>query len=393
MVTILSTKRDYYEVLGVDKNADEQALKKAYRKLAMKYHPDRNPDNKEAEEKFKEVNEAYEVLSDATKRQNYDQFGHEGMGAAGAGGFGNFSDFDLNDIFSSVFGHGFSGFGGFGSGFGGGGRTQQRKFRGSDLRVKVKLNLKDISTGVEKKFKLKKYVVCNHCHGSGAEGDGGTETCPTCHGTGSVTRTQQSIFGMMQTQSVCPQCNGEGKIIKNKCKHCEGEGIVYGEEVVEVKIPAGVAEGMQLTVNGKGNAGKHNGVPGDLLVVVEEEAHPDLIRDEEDLIYNLLLSVPTAALGGTVEIPTIDSKVKVKIDPGTQPGKVLRLRGKGLPRVTSYGYSTGTGDLLVNISIYIPETLSKDEKQALEKFQRSDNFEPNLSVKEKIFRKFKNLFD
>ena len=389
----MATKRDYYEVLGVEKSASEAEIKKAYRKLAIQYHPDKNPGDKEAEEKFKEAAEAYSVLSDKDKRARYDQFGHEGMGAAGAGGFGNFSDFDLNDIFSSVFGHGFSGFGGFGSGFGGGGRTQQRKFRGSDLRVKVKLNLKDISTGVEKKFKLKKYVVCNHCHGSGAEGDGGTETCPTCHGTGSVTRTQQSIFGMMQTQSVCPQCNGEGKIIKNKCKHCEGEGIVYGEEVVEVKIPAGVAEGLQLTVNGKGNAGKHNGVPGDLLVVVEEEAHPDLIRDEEDLIYNLLLSVPTAALGGTVEIPTIDSKVKVKIDPGTQPGKVLRLRGKGLPRVTSYGYSTGTGDLLVNISIYIPETLSKDEKQALEKFQRSDNFEPNLSVKEKIFRKFKNLFD
>ena len=389
----MATKRDYYEVLGVEKSASEAEIKKAYRKLAIQYHPDKNPGDKEAEEKFKEAAEAYSVLSDKDKRARYDQFGHEGMGAAGAGGFGNFSDFDLNDIFSSVFGHGFSGFGGFGSGFGGGGRTQQRKFRGSDLRVKVKLNLKDISTGVEKKFKLKKYVVCNHCHGSGAEGDGGTEICPTCHGTGSVTRTQQSIFGMMQTQSVCPQCNGEGKIIKNKCKHCEGEGIVYGEEVVEVKIPAGVAEGMQLTVNGKGNAGKHNGVPGDLLVVVEEEAHPDLIRDEEDLIYNLLLSVPTAALGGTVEIPTIDSKVKVKIDPGTQPGKVLRLRGKGLPRVTSYGYSTGTGDLLVNISIYIPETLSKDEKQALEKFQRSDNFEPNLSVKEKIFRKFKNLFD
>lgn len=389
----MATKRDYYEVLGVEKSASEAEIKKAYRKLAIQYHPDKNPGDKEAEEKFKEAAEAYSVLSDKDKRARYDQFGHEGMGAAGAGGFGNFSDFDLNDIFSSVFGHGFSGFGGFGSGFGGGGRTQQRKFRGSDLRVKVKLNLKDISTGVEKKFKLKKYVVCNHCHGSGAEGDGGTETCPTCHGTGSVTRTQQSIFGMMQTQSVCPQCNGEGKIIKNKCKHCEGEGIVYGEEVVEVKIPAGVAEGMQLTVNGKGNAGKHNGIPGDLLVVVEEEAHPDLIRDEEDLIYNLLLSVPTAALGGTVEIPTIDSKVKVKIDPGTQPGKVLRLRGKGLPRVTSYGYSTGTGDLLVNISIYIPENLSKDEKQALEKFQRSDNFEPNLSVKEKIFRKFKNLFD
>ena len=210
---------------------------------------------------------------------------------------------------------------------------------------------------------------------------------------GSITRTQQSIFGMVQSQSVCPQCNGEGKIIKNKCKACAGEGIVYGEEVVEVKIPAGVAEGMQLSVNGKGNAGKHNGVPGDLLVVIEEESHPDLIRDENDLIYNLLLSVPTAALGGTVEIPTIDSKVKVKIEPGTQPGKVLRLRGKGLPNVNSYGYSNGTGDLLVNVSVYIPETLNKDEKQALEKMQESDNFKPNTSIKEKIFKKFKNFFD
>ena len=236
-------------------------------------------------------------------------------------------------------------------------------------------------------------ITCDHCHGSGAEGEGGTETCPTCHGTGSITRTQQSIFGMVQSQSVCPQCNGEGKIIKNKCKACAGEGIVYGEEVVEVKIPAGVAEGMQLSVNGKGNAGKHNGVPGDLLVVIEEESHPDLIRDENDLIYNLLLSVPTAALGGTVEIPTIDSKVKVKIEPGTQPGKVLRLRGKGLPNVNSYGYSNGTGDLLVNVSVYIPETLNKDEKQALEKMQESDNFKPNTSIKEKIFKKFKNFFD
>ena len=389
----MATKRDYYEVLGVEKTASEDEIKKAYRKLAIQYHPDKNPGDKEAEEKFKEAAEAYCVLSDKVKRARYDQFGRAGMGGAAGGGFSAFADFDLNDIFSSVFGHGFSGFGGFGGFGGGGGRTQQRKFRGSDLRVKVKLNLKDISTGVEKKFKLKKYVECNHCHGTGAEGDGGTETCPTCHGTGSVTRTQQSIFGMMQTQSVCPQCNGEGKIIKNKCKHCSGEGIVYGEEVVEVKIPAGVAEGMQLTVGGKGNAGKHNGVPGDLLVVIEEEAHPDLIRDENDLIYNLLLSVPTAALGGTVEIPTIDSKVKVKIEPGTQPGKVLRLRGKGLPSVNSYGYTNGTGDLLVNVSVYIPETLSKDEKQALEKMQHSDNFEPNLSMKEKIFKKFKNFFD
>ena len=294
---------------------------------------------------------------------------------------------DIFSMFGDIFG-GHSGFGGFG-----GGQPRQRKFRGSDLRVKVKLNLKDISTGVEKKFKLKKYVPCSHCHGSGAEGNGGTETCPTCHGTGSVTRTQQSIFGMMQTQTVCPQCNGEGKIIKNKCKECGGEGIVYGEEVVTVKIPAGVAEGMQLTVNGKGNAGKRNGVAGDLLVQIEEEKHPELIRDESDLIYNLLLSIPAATLGGTVEIPTIDGKAKIKIEPGTQPGKVLRLRGKGLPNINSYGYSTGTGDLLVNVSVYIPETLSKEEKQDMEKWKESENFKPNMSLKEKIFKKFRNMFD
>lgn len=391
-------KRDYYEVLGVAKTASADEIKKAYRKKAIQYHPDKNPGDKEAEEKFKEAAEAYDVLSNPDKRARYDQFGHAGMsGAAGGGGFEGFGQsMSMDDIFSmfgDIFGGRGGGFsGGFGFG-GGGGRTSQRKFRGADLRVKVKLSLKDVATGVEKKFKLKKYVTCTHCHGTGAEGDGGTETCPTCHGTGSVTRTQQSIFGMVQSQSVCPQCNGEGKIIKNKCKHCAGEGIVYGEEVVDVKIPAGVAEGMQISVNGKGNAGKHNGVPGDLLVVVEEEAHPDLIRDESDLIYNLLLSVPTAALGGTVEIPTIDGKVKVKIDPGTQPGKVLRLRGKGLPSVNSYGYNTGTGDLLVNVSVYIPETLSKDEKQALEKMQHSDNFTPNLSIKEKIFKKFRNFFD
>ena len=390
-------KRDYYEVLEVEKTATPDEIKKAYRKKAIQYHPDKNPGDKEAEEKFKEAAEAYDVLSNPDKRARYDQFGHAGMGgAAGGGGFEGFGQgMSMDDIFSmfgDIFGGRGGGFGGFG-GFGGNGRPAQRKFSGADLRVKVKLNLKDISTGVEKKFKLKKYVTCSHCHGSGAEGNGGTETCPTCHGTGSITRTQQSIFGMVQSQSVCPQCNGEGKIIKNKCKACSGEGIVYGEEVVEVKIPAGVAEGMQLSVNGKGNAGKHNGVPGDLLVVIEEEAHPDLIRDESDLIYNLLLSVPTAALGGTVEIPTIDSKVKVKIEPGTQPGKVLRLRGKGLPNVNSYGYNNGTGDLLVNVSVYIPETLNKEEKQALEKMQGSDNFKPNTSIKEKIFKKFRNLFD
>ena len=384
-------KRDYYEVLGVEKNASADEIKKAYRKKAIQYHPDRNPGDKEAEEKFKEAAEAYDVLSNPEKRARYDQFGHAGMsGAAGNGGpFGGFGGgMSMDDIFS-MFGDIFGGHGGF-SGFGGGGgNTQQRYHRGSDLRVKVKLTLKEISTGVEKKFKLKKYVPCPHCHGSGAEGNGGVETCPTCKGTGSIIRNQQTILGTMQTRTTCPTCGGEGHIIKNKCKECGGEGIVYGEEIVTVKIPKGVAEGMQLSMSGKGNAGKHNGVPGDLLILVEEEPDKELIRDENDLIYNLLLNFPTAALGGTVEIPTIDGKVKVKIEPGTQPGKVLRLRNKGLPSVNGYG----TGDLLVNVSIYVPETLSKDEKKALEEMEKSDNFQPNTSVKEKIFRKFKNLFE
>ena len=387
-------KRDYYEVLGVDKNASADEIKKAYRKKAIQYHPDRNPGDKEAEEKFKEAAEAYDVLSNPEKRSRYDQFGHAGVsGAAGNGGpFGGFSGgMSMDDIFSmfgDIFGGHGGGFGGFG-GFGGGGSSQQRRFRGSDLRVKVKLTLKEISTGVEKKFKLKKYVPCSHCHGTGAEGNGGTETCPTCKGSGSVIRNQQTILGTMQTRSTCPTCGGEGKIIKNKCKECSGEGIVYGEEVVTVKIPAGVSEGMQLSMGGKGNAGKHNGIAGDLLILIEEEPDKELIRDENDLIYNLLLSFPTAALGGTVEIPTIDGKAKVKIEPGTQPGKVLRLRGKGLPSVNGYG----TGDLLVNVSIYVPETLSRDEKKVLEDMEKSDNFRPNTSIKEKIFKKFKSFFD
>lgn len=379
-------KRDYYEVLGVAKNATDAEIKRAYKKKAIEFHPDRNPDNKEAEEKFKEAAEAYDVLRDPQKRARYDQFGHAGVN--GAGGFGGGQSMNMEDIFS-MFGDIFGGRGGFG-GFGGG-RAQKPQYRGGDLRLKVKLNLQEVSTGVTKKFKVKKKTTCTHCHGSGAEGAGATEACPTCHGTGYVTRTQQSIFGMMQTQSVCPHCGGEGSVIKNKCKECGGEGVVNGEEVIEVKIPAGVSDGMIVNVPGKGHAAKRNGVPGDIQVYIEEEAHPELIREENNLIYNLLLDVPTAVLGGSAEIPTIDGKVKIKIEPGTQPGKVVRLRGKGLPAVQGYGY--GTGDIIVNISVYIPETLSKDEKKAFESMQNSDNFLPNPSIKEKIFRKFRSYFE
>ena len=348
-------KRDYYEVLGVEKTASVEEIKKAYRKKAIQYHPDKNPGDKQAEENFKEAAEAYDVLSDPQKRQRYDQFGHAGVGGASqGGGFGG--GMSMDDIFSQfgdIFGGHFGGFGGF-SGFGGGSRGGRRVNRGSDLRVKVKLNLKEIATGVEKKIKVKKYVTCSKCHGSGAEDDHSSKTCETCHGSGVVTRVANTILGQMQTQTTCPTCGGEGKIITKKCSECNGEGI-----------------------------------NGDLLILVEEEPHPELIRDENDILYNLLLSVPQAALGGTVEVPTIDGKAKVKIEPGTQPGKVLRLRNKGLPSVNSYG----TGDLLVNVSVYIPETLSASEKDIMNGLENSPNFQPKKSVKEKIFDKFRHMFD
>lgn len=384
-------KRDYYEVLEVSKNATADEIKKAYRKKAIQYHPDKNPGDKTAEEKFKEAAEAYGVLSDPDKRAKYDQFGFDGLNNAGGFG-GGFSGqgMSMDDIFSmfgDIFGGGgFGGFGGFGSARSSRG---ERKFKGADVRIKVSLTLEEINSGVTKKFKVKKQVPCTHCSGSGAENGSGTQTCPDCHGTGTVTRTQNSIFGMVQTQSVCPRCNGQGHIIKDKCRVCNGEGTVFGEEIVEVNIPAGVADGMQLAVSGKGNAGRNNGYPGDLLILIEEQQHPELIRDENDLIYNLLLTVPEAALGGAVQIPTLDGAVKVKIEPGTQPGKVLRLRGKGLPVL----HSGRRGDLLVNISVYIPESLSRDEKSAIEKMADSEHFKPSQSVKEKIFRKFKNCFE
>lgn len=384
-------KRDYYEVLGVAKNATEDEIKRAYKKKAIQYHPDRNPGNKEAEEKFKEAAEAYDVLHDPKKRAQYDQFGFEGLSGAAGGGFSS-QGMNMDDIFSmfgDIFGGG--GFGGF-SGFGGSrtrSRSGERKSRGSDLRVKVALTLEEINTGVTKKFKLKKLVPCQYCKGTGAKDGSAAETCPDCHGSGVVMRTQQSFFGMVQTQTVCPRCGGEGKIIKDRCPHCSGDGVVYGEEIVEINIPAGVAEGMQLSVEGKGNAGKHNGYNGNLLVLIEEVPHKDLVRDENDLVYNLLLTVPQAALGGAIEIPTLDGAVKLKIEPGTQPGKMLRLRGKGLPELNS----SRRGDMIVNVSVYIPETMSKDEKAAMEKFQTSDHFQPTPSIKEKLFRKFRSYFD
>lgn len=377
-------KRDYYDVLGVSKNATLAEIKKAYRKLALKYHPDKNPDNKEAEEKFKEAAEAYEVLSNEEKRRRYDQFGHEGVRGAASNGFGGggmsmddiFEHF--GDIFGGHFGFGGSSFGG--SSFGGsGGRRRMNK--GSNLRVRVKLSLSEMAHGVEKKIKIKKYVPCQACNGSGAERGSQPTTCPTCHGSGHVTRVTNTFLGQMQTSSTCPQCGGEGTIITNKCKVCHGDGIVRAEEIVTIKIPAGVNDGMQLSMGGKGNAAARGGVPGDLIVLIEEEPHPDLKRDGNNLLYDLYVSFPDAALGTTVEIPTVDGKVRVKLPAGTQGGKVMRLKGKGLPDVNGYG----KGDILINVNIWTPKNLSQDEKAMLEKLRNSDHFKPNPTSKDKSY--------
>ena len=380
-------KRDYYEVLGVSKSADATEIKKAYRKLALKYHPDKNPGDKEAEEKFKEAAEAYDVLSNEEKRRRYDQFGHAGVGGAGQGGFGG--GMSMDDIFSQfgdIFGSfgGFSGFGGFG-----GGRSARRVNRGTNLRVKVKMNLQEIATGIEKKIKVKKYVACQHCNGTGAKDGKSYSTCSTCKGSGQVTRVQNTILGAMQTTSTCPTCEGEGKIINEKCTFCNGEGVLMSEEVISINIPAGVGEGMQLSLSGKGNAARRGGVNGDLIVLIEEEEHPELVRDGNDLLYNVFIGYPEAVLGETGEIPTIEGKVKVKIEAGTQPGKILRLRGKGLPDVNGYG----KGDLLAKVNVWIPKNLSKDEKKLVEKMKEAEGFKPGSGDKKSIFSKMKDFFD
>lgn len=390
----MATKRDYYEVLEVSKSATIEEIKKAYRKKAIKYHPDKNKGDKEAEEKFKEAAEAYEVLSDTQKRQRYDRFGHSGMGNAGGFSGGGMSMDDIFANFGDIFGGHFgSAFRDFASSFGGGfydGSSSRRNVpRGSNLRVKVHVTLKDVASGVEKKIKVNKLVTCSHCGGSGAKDSNSIKTCHTCNGSGVVTHTQRTFLGTMQTQSYCPTCNGSGKTITDKCEHCGGDGLVRAEEIIPINIPAGIENNMQFTVRGKGNAAPNGGIPGDLLVLIEEEEHPELIRDGSDLIYNLLLDLPTAVLGGTVEIPTVNSKVKVKIEKGTQPNKMLRLRNKGLPRLDSYG----TGDLLVNIGVYIPENLSNDERKTFEQFHSSQNFQPKDNGTEGFFNKFKKMFD
>ena len=380
------SKRDYYEVLGVSKTATDDEIKKAYRKMALKYHPDKNPDDKEAEEKFKEAAEAYDVLSNADKRARYDQFGHSMGGQQGFGGFGG-GGFSMEDIFSQfgdIFGGRFSGQ--WGGATGGRGR---RVNRGSDLRIKVKLTLEEIAKGASKTLKIPTLVKCEHCEGTGAKDGKSFSTCSTCNGTGTVIHTQNTFLGPMQSSSTCPSCNGEGKIITEKCSHCNGEGVNRQETTVSFNIPAGVADGMILTVRGKGNAPRRGGVNGDLLVVIEEVAHPDLIRDGNDVIYNLMLDIPTATLGGSVEVPTITGKARVKMAPGTQPGKVLRLRGKGLPSTEGYG----TGDELINIMVYIPENLNSEEKAIFERLQTSENIKPNENTKNRIFSNLRHIFE
>lgn len=383
------SKRDYYDVLGVSRQSDAAEIKSAYRKLAIKFHPDKNPGDKEAEENFKEAAEAYEILSNAEKKARYDQFGHSGNSAGYGGGGGSMNMDDIFSQFGDIFGGGnpFESFFGGGGGRSNGGRRVQK---GTNLRIKVKLTLEEIAKGVEKKVKVNKQIVCHTCDGSGAKDKGSVRTCNTCGGAGSVRRVTNTILGQMQTTSTCPTCNGEGVEITAKCTTCKGDGLERGEETITINIPAGVSEGMQLSMSGKGNAAPRGGVPGDLIILVEEVQHETLKRDGLNIIYDLYINFADAALGTSVEVPTIDGKAKIKIDAGTQGGKILRLKGKGIPEVNSYH----KGDQLIYVNIWTPKAVSSDEREILEKLKDSSNFKPQPGKNEKsFFERIKEYFD
>lgn len=381
-------QRDYYEILDVSRSASPGEIKKAYRKKALEYHPDRNAGDSSSEQRFKEAAEAYEVLRDPDKRSRYDRFGHAGVKNGGGSGFGG-AGMSMDDIFSQ-FGDIFEGFGFGGGGFGAGGSSRRRRAnQGSNLRVRVKLSLEEITNGVNKKIKVKKYLQCEPCSGTGAKEGNAWDQCSTCHGSGQVTRVTNTILGQMQTASACPACGGEGQTIREKCPKCTGNGVIKGDDIISVDIPPGVDDGMQLSVSGKGNAPARGGVPGDLIILVETKEHEHLQRDGNNLLYNMYISFPQAVMGTTATVPTIDGKVKVKVEPGTQPGKILRLRNKGIP----YLQRRSRGDQLININVWTPQQVSKEEKEMLEKLNQSDNFSPDPGKDERsFFQKMKEYF-
>ena len=386
------SKRDYYDILGVSRSSSADEIKKAYRKLAIKYHPDKNPNDKSAEEKFKEAAEAYEVLSNPEKKQRYDHYGHAGVGSSAAGGGYGGGGMNMDDIFSQfgdIFGGGGSPFESF---FGGQQQSRggRRVAKGSNLRIKVKLTLEEIANGAEKKIKVNKQVTCKVCDGSGAKDRNSVSTCSTCGGSGAVRRVTNTILGQMQTSSTCPTCNGSGSQITNKCNACHGEGTVRGEETISINIPAGVSDGMQLSMSGKGNAGPNGGIPGDLIILIEEIPHDTLKREGNNIVYDLHISIVDAALGFSAEVPTIDGKAKIKIEPGTQSGKLLRLKGKGIPEINSYQ----RGDEIIHVNIWTPKALSSEERELLEKLRNSPNFKPQPGKNDKsFFEKMKEYFE